>query len=689
MRLSSRLAIGVAAVALGAPGALGQQVAQTPPQTVAQDDSNNRSDVVVITGVGPVRTSDELIASTTVLNSDAVVERLAGGLGDTLSGLPGVASTSFGPGASRPIIRGLGAERVQVLANGIGVIDASAASPDHAVTSDPLGAERIEILRGPASLAYGGGATGGVVNVIDGLIREELPKEAVSGAVYGALTSADEGKQAAARVVGTAGSFVGVLSGSWMDAGNIDIPGYALSSAARAEEVAEGHDPAEFAKGTLPNSAVETKSLSGGLSWVGDNAYLGGAIRRAENTYGIVAEENAFIDMEQTRYDVRGGIDLNGPISSLKASGSVVDYKHTEFEAPGEPGTMFTNEGWEARVEAGHAPIGLLEGSVGIQASKRDFAAVGDEALIGPTKTENAGLFVFETWDAGEWGLEGGLRFDQTDINNIDFGKRGFDTWNASLGAHMHVGEHIFLGASVAKTQRAPTDLELFADGPHPATGQYEVGDAALGVEKGINTELTARWEDDAFNLQATVYRFDFDSFVYLEDTGLLHEGEEGGGEEEGHDHGDLPIFQYVQAGAVFTGLELQGDVKLGNAFGVNWKADASADFVRAKLDRGGNLPLIPPLTVNAGIEGEYNGITGRIGAQYAAEQDKVADFETPTDSYLTFDARVGIPLTESVKLMLEARNITDEEVRVHSSPLKEIAPLTGRNFRVALKAEF
>jgi len=495
----------------------------------------------------------------------------------------------------------------------------------------------------------------------------------------------------AGRVVGTAGNFVGVLNGAWMDAGDIDIPGYALSSAARAEEIEEGHDPAEFANGTLPNSFVETKSLSGGLSWVGDGAYLGGAIRRAENKYGIVAEEEAFIDMEQTRYDVRGGIDFDGPISSLKASGSVVDYEHTEFEAPGEPGTQFTNEGWEARIEAGHAPIGLLEGSIGLQASKRDFAAIGDEALIGRTKTENTGLFVFETWDAGEWGLEGGLRFDQTDIDNVDFGKRGFDTWNASFGAHMHVGDHVFLGASIARTARAPTDLELFADGPHPATGQYELGDASLGVEKGVNTELSARWEDDAFNLQATVYRFDFDSFVYLEDTGLVHEGEDGGGGEEegGHDHGDLPIFQYVQAGAVFTGFELQGNAQLGTAFGVNWKADASADFVRAKLDAGGNLPLIPPLTINAGLEGELNGITGRLEAQYAADQDKVAAFETETDGYLTFDARVGIPLTDSVKLMLEARNLTDEEVRVHSSPLKEIAPLTGRNFRVALKAEF
>lgn len=678
MRLATRLAMGVAFVALSVPAAFAQAGQADPAQTVDAPDDPDR-DVVIVTGVGPARTSDELIASTTVLDTDAVTDRLAGGLGDTLSGLPGVSSTAFGPGASRPIIRGLGAERVQVLANGIGVIDASAASPDHAVTSDPLGAERIEILRGPASLAYGGGATGGVVNVIDGLIVEKLPAEAFSGAVYTALTSADEGKQVAGRVVGTMGDFVGVLNGSWMDAGNIDIPGFALSGAARAEAINGGADPADFANGTLPNSFVETKALSGGLSWVGDGAFLGGAVRRSENRYGIVAEEEAFIDMEQTRYDLRGGLKLDGPISSLKASGSVVDYEHTEFEAPGEPGTRFTNEGWEARIEAGHAPIGLLEGSVGLQASDRDFAAIGDEALIGRTKTKATGLFVFETYDAGDWGLEGGLRFDDVDIDNVDFGTRGFEAWNASFGAHAHVGDHMFFGVSIARTGRAPTDLELFADGPHPATAQYEVGDDALDVEEGVNTEVSARWEDDAFNLSATAYHFDFDSFIYLEDSGAVFVDPEG----------DLPIFQYVQAGAHFTGLELQADAQLGSAFGVDWKVDGSADFVRAKLDAGGNLPLIPPLTVNAGIQGEVNGIMGRLEAQYGAEQDDVAAFETPTDSYLTFDARVGFNLADGVRLMLEARNLTDEEVRVHASPLKDIAPLTGRNFRVALKAEF
>ena len=190
MQLSAKLLVGVTVLALFAPGAAWSQVA-TGSADQAQTPPTDSGDIVVITGIGPARTSDELIGSTTVLDTGDVTARLSGGLGDTLAGLPGVSSTAFGPGASRPIIRGLGAERVQVLANGIGVIDASAASPDHAVTSDPLGAERIEILRGPASLAYGGGATGGVVNVIDGLIVEKLPEKDVSGAVYGALTSAD------------------------------------------------------------------------------------------------------------------------------------------------------------------------------------------------------------------------------------------------------------------------------------------------------------------------------------------------------------------------------------------------------------------------------------------------------------------------------------------------------------------
>jgi iron complex outermembrane receptor protein len=296
---------------------------------------------------------------------------------------------------------------VQVLTNGIGVIDASAASPDHAVTGDPLGAERIEILRGPATLAYGGGAAGGVVNVIDGLIVEEAPDDTFSASAYAGYTTVDEGKTAAALVTGVSGPLVGVLSWTGRESGNIEIPGFAESARLRALEAEEGEDHEDHEVGTLENSGVESMSLSGGLSLVGDDGFLGVAVRRQESKYGIVGghehEEGApataplalaiggsdtglaavgetpdlpFIDMQQTRVDLRGGWNFaNGPFERVTGSMSVVDYKHTEFEGPGVPGTVFTNEGYEARLEAQHAEFMGLEGSIGWQASSRDFRA--------------------------------------------------------------------------------------------------------------------------------------------------------------------------------------------------------------------------------------------------------------------------------------------------------------------------
>ena len=462
MRSSRHLLLGAAVVALAAPAAL----AQAQPPAEQHEDPG---DVVVITGVGPARTGDELIASTTVLSGDDIAERISGGLGDTLEGLPGVSTTAFGPGASRPVIRGLGAERVQVLTNGIGVIDASAASPDHAVTGDPLGAERIEILRGPATLAYGGGAAGGVVNVIDGLIAEQLPDAPLSAMGYAGYTSADEGKTLAARATGSSGPLVGTLSATWRESDNLDIPGFAESARLRAQEAAEGevHDESS---GTLENSGVESQALSGGLSLVGDDGFVGVAVRQLESKYGIVGghEEEAapvelgtlaigvaavgdtpdlpFIDMEQTRVDLRGGWNFaQGPLKRITGAASVVDYQHTEFEGPGVPGTVFTNEGYELRLEGEHAEFMGLEGSIGLQSSRRDFRAVGDEAFVTPTITEATGAFLFETLEQDQWGLEGGLRLDEVKLDNAVAGERTFDTLNASFGVHGHATEQLFV----------------------------------------------------------------------------------------------------------------------------------------------------------------------------------------------------------------------------------------------------
>ncbi|MDZ4761988.1 MAG: TonB-dependent receptor [Alphaproteobacteria bacterium] len=637
-------------------------------------------DVIVVTGIGPARSSDELIASTTVLDQEAIVERLDRGLGDTLAGLPGISSTSFGPGASRPIIRGLGAERVQVLTNGIGVIDASAASPDHAVLADPLGAERIEILRGPAALAYGGGATGGVVNVIDGLIVETLPERALSGQLYGGLTSADEGQQAAGRMTASAGGFVGVLHGSYLDADEVDIPGFALSETARAAVIADGGPDEPFASESLPNSAVENQGLSGGLSWVGDSAFIGAAVRRTENAYGIVGEVGPYIDMEQTRYDARGGLNFEtGIIRSLKASASVADYEHTEFESPGEPGAAFANDGVEGRIEFQHAPIREFEGSIGVQASERDFAATGDESFITLTNTRQAGVFIYEAYERERWGLEGGLRYDNVKVDNVVGGERSFEAFNASFGGHAHLTEQLFLGASVSRTERAPTDVELFANGPHLATGQFEVGDSAIGTETGVTAEASIRWEAGPLSIEGSVYRYDFDGFIYLRDTGVVTPGPDG----------DLPVFQFSQQDANFTGGEVTATAQLGIVAGIDMQADGSVDIVRAEFEAGGNLPFIPPATISAGLEGRRGVLSGRLGAQYGFEQDRVAPFETPTGDFLTVDARMAFELSPSLQLILEGRNLSDEDVRIHASPLKEVAPQPGRNFRVALLARF
>ena len=706
-RIGRRLAFGVAAAALISQPAFAQAPVAPPPPEQSSDDADSGRDVVVITGIGPARTSDELIASTTVLDQGDIVARLSGGLGDTLQGLPGISSTAFGPGASRPIIRGLGAERVQVLTNGIGVIDASAASPDHAVTGDPLGAERIEILRGPATLAYGGGAAGGVVNVIDGLIVEEAPDDTFSASAYAGYTTVDEGKTAAALVTGVSGPLVGVLSWTGRESGNIEIPGFAESARLRALEAEEGEDHEDHEVGTLENSGVESMSLSGGLSLVGDDGFLGVAVRRQESKYGIVGghehEEGApataplalaiggsdtglaavgetpdlpFIDMQQTRVDLRGGWNFaNGPFERVTGSMSVVDYKHTEFEGPGVPGTVFTNEGYEARLEAQHAEFMGLEGSIGWQASSRDFRAVGDEAFVSPTVTDQAGLFIFETYEQGDWGLEGGLRFDRVRVDNAVFGSREFDTLNASFGAHGHVTENLFLGATINSTERAPSDVELFANGPHIATAQFEVGDATLDTERGISMELSARWEAGPLEIGASVYSFAFSDFIYLNPTGA---------EEDG-----LPVFQATQADADFTGAELTASYDFGDVLGAAWKLDGAFDVVRGELDGGGDLPRIPPTSAMLGLSADAGFATARLEARWADEQDRVAAFELPTDGFTVIDLRTSWVVTPNLDLIVEGVNLTDEEVRYHASPLKDLAPVAGRGFRIGLRAQF
>lgn len=668
---------------------------------------------VIVTAPGPERSSDELIGNATALDRSDIVRRLSGTLGDTLAGEPGVSSTFFGQGASRPVLRGLGAERVQVLTNGIGVIDVSAASPDHQVSTDGIDADKIEILRGPAALAYGGQAIGGVVNVIDGLIVDTLPEAPVSGEAYGAWNSVNEGTELGGRASFVTGPLVFSLSASQRDFGDYDIPGLAESRQLRfqeeqehAGEEEEGHDHEEAGNGTLGNSFLDTQTLGAGVTWVGERAFAGFAIRQQTSEYGLPGheheegeggeeaeeeEENAFIDFKQTRYDFRGGLTFDGPvIQALSATLSYSDYEHTEFEAPGEPGTVFTSEGIEGRIELDHTISGF-EGAAGIQFLDKSLDAVGDEAFLTPTDTNSIALFLYETrdWDNG-FGIEGGARIEQLEHDNAVAGQVEFDLFSASAGVHQHFGDGWFAGAQLAYTERAPNESELFAFGPHLATSQFEVGDATLGKEKGLNLEGTLRWRSDTASFGVNLFHTSFTDFVFLT-PGAFEEDGELISEEDG-----LPVFLFTQDDATFTGGEIYGEYYLSNGpLSADWVFRSSLDYVRAELDAGGDVPFVPPLSISAGADADWGLFEAGAQVEWADNQKYVGDSQLGTSDYTTLNLRGALNLSElghgkeGTQLFLEVRNVTDEEVRLATSVLRDTVPMPGRNVRAGLRYTF
>lgn len=633
----------------------------------------------------------ESLQGAEVLKRDAIIERQAGTLGDTLSGLPGISSTFYGAGAGRPIIRGLGDDRIRILENGIGAIDASSASPDHAVSADPLDARRIEVLRGAAALAYGGNAVGGVVNVLDETIPTRKPERGYEVRGLAAYTSVDTGWQAGLGVTAAAGDFVFDFDWSGRETDDYDIPGFAHSPALRAEE--ESEDPGlPQAYGTAPNSFTSVKSYNGGVSLVRDWGYAGAAVKRFETSYGLPpeapGEAGGHIELEQTRYETRGDVKLNsGFFSRFDYGFQYADYTHTEFEGSGEPGTVFNNDGFEGRLEVHNkASDGRLTGATGVQFSKSDFEAVGEEAFIQPTETRDIGVFTVQRWDEGGWGFEGGLRLETRNLDNDVFGSRDFTALSASAGAFVRPAEGWFAGLTVARTERAPTNVELFADGPHLATGAFEVGDPTLGKETATSVEASLRYASDIYTLEFNAYHIAFDGYIPLLPTGndiAFGEGDEAE---------LLPEYVFTQRDANFDGGEISASARLGEAAGFTFTADVAADLVKASFDHGeGDLPRIPPRTVTVGLTAESDAWRGRVELVDIAEQDDVANFETTTPGSTVLNAQIAWrPLPEQdITLLLEGRNLTDEEVRVHSSFLKDEFPKPGASVRFAVAANY
>ncbi len=647
------------------------------PPAFAAEEAGGGKDLaeVVVTAAPYVVSIDSTTTSVNVVKREQLDLAPSSGLGDVLANLPGVRSSFFGPGASRPVIRGLSGPRVLVLTNGVGLIDASGLSPDHQVASDPQEAERIEVLRGPSALAYGGSAIGGIVNIIDNRIPSTY-REGVHGRVLGAYSTGDEGKAVSGAVAaGFGGGFTLTLDGTHRRSDDYEIPVDPMS-----KELADqlGLPAPSRARTKAPNTYVDLDAFGGGLSWAGEPGWGGVAIKHTDSSYGSAAEEEVHIDLKQTRVDARGGLNFAfGPFESVKFSGGYSDYEHTEFEGD-ERGTTFLSEGYEGRIELVQPDRGGWQGAVGVQGLHRDFDAIGEEALIPATKIDEIGVFTLQRLDRDSWGVEGGIRIDGRSIKN-ERADRDFTNISASIGAFVRPAEGWFFGASLSRTSRGLTEEELSSFGAHPATGAFEVGDPTLDKEVSYSLDTTAHYSSEAWTLDLHGFYADYDNFIDLVPTGAID------------DESGFPVFNFVQSGAKFYGAEAEIGYTPWRSGEKSFRLEAAGDYVRGKTDAGPAV-RIPPWSLTARGVYEDSWWTGTVEVHTVGKQDRVASFELPTDGYTMLNASVVVrPFAGSpdLKVFLDGHNLTNVEAREHASFLKDIVPLPGRSFRMGVGYRF
>lgn len=688
--------------------------AEGAPQSADHTDPHahhHGAEEIVVTG-HLVRELD-ILAGKSVLSGTELQRESRAQIGDTLTSLPGVSATSFSPGASRPVLRGFQGERVRVLTDGIGSIDVSNTSADHAVTIDPLTAERIEVLRGPAALLYGGQAIGGAVNVIDRRIPRVVPEAGYHVDVVGALGSAaDERSIGAALDVAAGGGIVVHVDGSYRKTADLEVGGYVLSPQLRAEQFAiaeeeleEGH-PAEAEealeiaslRGVVPNTATEQKSAGVGVAMIRDRFNIGASVSLFDSNYGVPMRPGAghhheeeggeegehgeapvSIDLRQIRGDLRGEYELGGAfLDQVRLRVGAADYKHTEFEGD-EVGTVFESSGVEGRLEFVQADRDGWRGASGAQYFHRDFEAIGAEAFLPPNKTNQLGLFTLQELELGEVGLEASARVELTDAKAPTLGiERDFTALSAAIGVSHAIAEHVELGVNLSRAERAPSAEELFSNGPHIATQAFEIGDPDLTTEKGYGAEAYFRVDHRNLELSLTAFANWFDNFIYEAATG--------------EEQDDLPVFRYFQRDATYYGFEAEVSAELFRHRGFAFVGDVVADYVRATVKGVGPVPRIPPLRVLAGIEAQSNRWDGRIEVERVTEQDRVAELETPTDGFTFVNASVAWRpwgRARETALILSANNIFDVEGRRHASFTKGYVPLPGRDIRLSARFSF
>jgi iron complex outermembrane receptor protein len=686
---------------------------------------------VVVSG-GEIESSEtDKAQPVTILSEDNLKLHTEPTLGDTLATQPGVATSGYTAGAGRPVIHGQADNRVRVLNNGTELFDVSNLSPDHAPSVSTLLSQSIEVVHGPATILYGSGAIGGVVNVTDNLIPVEQPATMLSGEVDARFNSVDlERSGAMALTLSPFKHFVVHAEGSLLRTDDRSIPGFALDQRIRAELTPEQRHNDGFGGnpfGTVPNTMVETKDFGIGASYVWDKGYLGASYTRFLSYYGVpddpevdepgVPPARVHLNVRKDQYNVRSSIVDPLPWFSVANLKFVyTDYKHDELDN-NKVGATFKTNGVDSRIELVHKPVGLFEGSVGSQIFYKDLSVLGEEAFLQPTQTLAVAGFIFEEVKLAPVRLQFGMRveYDSLSIDSSDpeltsltsQSQKDQEFWPVSgaAGAIYDFAKDWQLALNFTYSQRAPTAEELFARGPHDATFQFIVGDPNLGVEINRTIDLSLRRTAGRVTGFISGYYTSYDGFIDFTATGETED--------------NLPVYIYTPKNATFYGGEGRVDFHLLplEITKPNEPSDAKsvknvimggeettqknpndlylrlqADYVHAEDGSGEPLPRITPFRYGISLNYESEHWLASIEGWRVDAQNRVAEFETPTPGYTFLNASIGYKFQWGRTynyLYVRGTNLLDAEARDHLSFLKEVLPLPGRGVVVGLRTTF
>jgi len=669
------------------------------PLCVVAAEKSHMEHVLVTTSIH--KNEAQTALPLTVLSGEELRRQAAATIGETLNHSPGLSSASFGPAVGQPVIRGQQGPRVQVLQNSLPSLDVSSNSADHAVSVEPILADSIEILRGPATLLYGGGAIGGVINVLDSRVPSKVINGA-SGAAELRHSSVDDGRSGVFRVDAGDGNWAVHVDSLYRDWASPDIPGLAVNPRNIA-------DTDESSDGFIANADGRTRRTTLGSAYHFEGGYWGLSYSELDNTYGIPAgvhhhedeehgaepeesEAGVSLAVSQKRWDLAGDRHFDGVFELLRWRVAYSDYQHQEIEANGDVGTTFNKEAWAGRLELAHRPFsgwgGDWHGVVGLQWLDADFSALGEESFVPANNTQQLGVFWLEDYHASNWSIEAGVRadFDRLSANHENIADYDTDSASASLAGLYDLNDNWTASLALSRSRRAPTAEERFSNignaagsyVVHGATGAIEVGNAQLLSEEAQNVDLSLRADYDVISGKLTAFSNHFQNFIYLDNTGSELDG--------------VDVLAYRQQDASFQGVEYEFEWQMYNSGSAVYSLSVFGDRISGELDNGDNAPRLPPARDGLGLHWQTQNWQADLSMVYAHAQTKPGANDLVTASYQRLDMTVsrvfelaGVQYT----VMLKGRNLGDEEIRSASSFIRDYAPEAGRAVELALQIQF